>query len=398
MNKTKMTTALAAARAITDKAKSEGRDLTPAEVDTAQKHLHDYEAAKTEPAPDREKESDLTRRKLAEIGLHLGDGVDLGEEPQLAAGNFMATRAKSWGRVLHDKFTERSGGVKSLISGTIDVPSIIAEPVEILGTPQSILQLIPTRARLASSAQTGNPGNSFSFLKQTVRTNNASSVLDGATKPVSGATFAEVVDTFHVYAHTTDPLPARYLDDYGQLISILEKQLGEGLLKSLESDILNGTGVPTATTDPITGITATSGTLVEVFDTDALKTLSNARYTLTDTGVMPTAWVMNSRDVQAFELMREGGNTGALLFGSGRTTLRQYLGDYPIITSALMPQGTALLGDFNETELIIREDDHLDIDKSGTLFTKNQVLFRHEGRYGFAVLRPAAFIEVDLVL
>jgi len=30
------------------------------------------------------------------------------------------------------------------------------------------------------------------------------------------------------------------------------------------------------------------------------------------------------------------------------------------------------------------------------LFEKNQVKLRYEGRYGFAVLRPSAFVEIDL--
>ena len=35
-------------------------------------------------------------------------------------------------------------------------------------------------------------------------------------------------------------------------------------------------------------------------------------------------------------------------------------------------------------------------DVSGVLFEKNQVKLRYEGRYGFAVLRPSAFVEIDL--
>jgi hypothetical protein len=45
---------------------------------------------------------------------------------------------------------------------------------------------------------------------------------------------------------------------------------------------------------------------------------------------------------------------------------------------------------------VFREDATLALDRSGENFTKNLVTMRLEGRFGFAVKRPNAFVEVAL--
>ncbi|MBT2483370.1 MULTISPECIES: phage major capsid protein [unclassified Microbacterium] len=325
----------------------------------------------------------------------------------------LGAATKSWGerieRVIHQR-AQLAGGAKALINGTIDIPSVLREVVQMQGRPTSLLQLIPRRPKTSGDGADGNHGNTFSYLRQTARDLNAGSVPDGAKKPNSGITFDDAEDRYRVYAHLTEPMPKRFLDDYRNLISILQLQLGQGLLESLERDILFGTGVLvpevvdangvviTQGEDPVLGILNTPGTLTEDWEPGStpLQQLTNARYALEDTFVTPNAWLINSKDWQALTQLREDGATGALLFGSGRTSIDQFLGEYDRIITPLIPQGRALLGDFTQTELLIREDDHLDIDGSGPLFDRNQVKFRHEGRYGFATTKPSAFIEVEL--
>jgi HK97 family phage major capsid protein len=409
--KERMAAELKAARAIAAKADAEQRDLTPDENERAKQHLKAFEAFKAESESilggfDRDGQ---VKSALAAIGIPIGDPSisGVGKSAHGARRSYAAKAADQWGERLTK--TLEKAGAKALVGGTVDTPSIISEqPVLIDGRPTSILSLIPRRPKLASTDPRANPGNEFSWLEQTARDGRASSVPDGARKPASGASFESKSDRYRVYATITDPLPKRYLDDFRQLVEILKSQLGESLIEALEADVLNGSGekieevvnaqgvVTTAGVDPIRGILQTSGLRVQPFAADVLTTLSNARYTLEDAHVKPTAWVMNSRDYQKLELMRENGTTGPLLFGSGRTSIEQFLGDYPIVTSSLIAQGTALLGDFDQTELIPREDDHLDVDGSGELFKRNQVIFREEGRYGFAVKKPSAFITVDL--
>jgi hypothetical protein len=402
--KARMAAALKAARDIDTAAKNAGRDMTPAEIESASAHLKSYNDLKAELAGSSTFSAEnaaKVKAALADIGMDLGlDGVTRTPSKAVGGRSSKQKAAENWGSEIRDRLQKRAGaeGVKALIGGTIDIPSVIADPVLINGRPTTILDLIPRRPRPAPS---GDPrgdvrGNKFEYLLQTARNLAASSVPDNVQKPVSGITFDDKEDHYRVYATITDPIPKRYLDDYAQLVQILQTQLGEGLQEAIERDIVSGTGVETATTDPFLGILNTSGIQVQAFATDVITTLRTARRKLEDSRATPNAWVMNSIDLQALEMLRENGTTGALLFGSGRTTIEQILGDYPIVESPLIAAGSALLGDFTKTELLVREDDHLDVDGSGELFDRNQVKFREEGRYGFATLKPSSFITVDL--
>jgi HK97 family phage major capsid protein len=66
------------------------------------------------------------------------------------------------------------------------------------------------------------------------------------------------------------------------------------------------------------------------------------------------------------------------------------------VRSNAVPAGTAILGDWNHAQVVVREDATLALDRSGENFTKNLVTMRLEGRFGFAVKRPNAFVEVAL--
>lgn len=383
----RMQAEIKAARAIA--AKYPG-DIPQAELDAANQHLKNYEELKAK----RQKglESDETLARLNAIGLNFGVKSEALATPSpVGLSGYKSAAAAGFAKKAADVFQAvmaRPEGVKALTSGSIDVPSVIGEPVEITGRPTSILDLVPKR----TNTEQGR-GNAFSYLRQTTRTNNAGPVADNATKPTSVYTFGDVEDTFRVYAHLSEVFPKRYLDDYNSLIAILQNQMGAGLMEALEEDILTGAVQPQ---DGFTGVLNTSGIQTQAYTSNVLTTLSNARYKLVNTFQTPNAWVMNSADVQALELLREDGATGPFLFRRGLTDIEEFLGGYPIVMSPLIPAGTALLGDWTQTELIIREDDHLDVDTSGEKFQKNQVQFRLEGRYGFTVQRPLSFVTADL--
>ena len=407
----KFQAAMKSAEGIFAKAKAEGRELTKGELDEVQKHLDEAEALKKYVATEK-------RAKSFRGGLGLDDSDAEDLLPQDRAGG------GAWAKSVQAAIEERVGtrGAKALLGGTLEIPSIITQdPVLINGKPTRVLDLIPRRSLKGVTGLSEGMGAKFSFFRQVTRSLGASGVPDGAKKPKSEIDFTEIEDRYRVYAHTAGPIPKRFLDDYRRFIEVLRVQLGEGLKEALEFDILNGSGTPTAEVletqtvlgpedveieiptgdvetygdDPVKGLLNTSGVRTQAYATSVLNTLSAARYVMEDNFEAPNAWLMSSADVRALEMLTETG-TGAFLFGSGRSTLQQVLGDYPIVTTPHMAQGEALLGNFDMTELIVREDDHLDIDGSGELFKRNQVEFRHEGRYGFAVLKPSAFIKVDL--
>jgi HK97 family phage major capsid protein len=393
MNKSLMQKELKAAKAIADRAQAAGRDLSPDEVTTISGHLSAYEAAKTatDELPGFKSFGGNIHDLNSLLGVH---GAGNGRPNQTKS--YQAAAAFRWGEKALAAVRDRadrlgtSDGAKALTSGSIDVPSVLGEPVEIAGRPTSLLQLIPTKGAAAGE---GNIGNAFSYLRQSTRTNNAAAVADNATKPTSVYTFADVEDTYRVYAHLSEVFPKRYLDDYGDILEILQNQMGAGLLEALERDVLSGAAQPAT---EFTGVLNTSGIQAQAFSTDLLTTLTAARYKLVTAFQTPSAWVLNPLDVRSLELLREDGATGALMFRKGLSDIEEFLGGFPIVMSNLMTQGTGLVGDWTQTELLVREDDHLDVDTSGDKFSKNQVQFRLEGRYGFTVRRPTAFVSIDL--
>jgi HK97 family phage major capsid protein len=376
--KEQMRDALAAARAVTAKAEAEGREMTDAEVAEANRQLGKYQSAKS---------------KLESPRVDIMEMMSGAAYPgsALPGTGFKARAKAAWAEKAAQTVQavmRGPEGQKALTSGSIDVASVINPVSEITGRPTSVLDLV-VKPRVTGSGV----GNAFSYLRQTTRENNAGPVADNATKPTSVYTFGDVEDSFRVYAHLSEAFPKRYLDDYSDLIGILRDQMAAGLMEALEEDVLTGAVQPH---DGFTGVLNTSGVQAQAWSTDLLTTLSNARYKLVTSFQTPTAWVLHPTDVQRLELLREDGASGPFMFRKGLTDIEEFLGGYPIVTSTLMTAGVGLLGDWQQVELLVREDDHLDVDTGGALFAKNQVQFRLEGRYGLKVGRPLAFVQADL--
>ena len=231
-------------------------------------------------------------------------------------------------------------------------------------------------------------GNTFNYLRQTVRNNLAAPVADGATKPTSVYTFEEVEDRARVFAHLSEAFPQRYLDDHEEIQRILSSQMAEDLYAVIEEEALTGDG----TGEHFTGLANVIGVRAVAWSNSMLETLRKARTTMTTASETPSAWVMNWADLEAIDLTRESGTTGAYMSGIDD----KIFGNLPKVGTSVIPAGFAYLGDWSQTRLYVRDGGRLDADMSGVLFDKNQVKLRYEGRFGFAVLRPAAFAKIDL--
>jgi HK97 family phage major capsid protein len=279
--------------------------------------------------------------------------------------------------------TAKRSGVKALTSGSIDVPSMVSIDVAGLpGRPDRLINLIIDRK--------GVSGNEFEFLRQTVRTNNAAPVADSATKPTSVFTVAPVTDRVRVIAHLSEPIPERLLADHAELKRWLVTEMVRGVLDALEGQIVNGDAVG----ENLRGILNTTGIGTSVFNTDIAVSLRKGitAHQLLDEQV--TAIVLHPSDAETLDLLREGTNGAFLVFDAPGNVLKQI----PRVVSRSVPAGTALLGDWREIRLVVREDVNLAADRSGPdLFDKNLVKVRAEGRFGIAVLRPQAFRTVAVV-
>ncbi|MGN7188842.1 phage major capsid family protein [Microbacterium enclense] len=389
--KADMRTALEAAKAISQKAIAENRDMTNDEVGIVSTHLKTIEAAKSELA----EVTNQTQVKAALDSLRddptgtpgLGQAKSIGEAWSAKAVHLLQKSGLVRSGVEVDGGTQ----VKAFLSGTVAVPNLLdaGKAVPITARRRTLLDLIGR-----GEPGTRGAGNQFGWLAQTARTNNAAPILDGRNKPSNVYTFAENIDTYRTFVSKSEKMPYRYTADYSTLIDELRRQLAEDMQVAIEKSALTGTGPDTtAGTDNFIGILNTSGIQAQAYTTSLLQTLSNAKYKYIAAELPINGWVFNPTDLQALELLRENGTTGPFMFQT-RAALEDWLGA-PLVTTVGMAAGKALVGDFTQAELIPLGDDELVIDTSQRI-VDNTFQMMDEGRYGFRVKKALAFCQVSL--
>jgi hypothetical protein len=80
----------------------------------------------------------------------------------------------------------------------------VRDPVALGQVAQSLLDVLPT---------TTHSSPEYAYLRQTVRTNNAAVVAEGATKPTSFYSVVRVEDKLVVVAHLSEGIPRYWLLD-----------------------------------------------------------------------------------------------------------------------------------------------------------------------------------------
>ncbi|MEU7807887.1 phage major capsid protein [Micromonospora chalcea] len=371
-----LATVLGETKALAEKAAGEGRDFTDEERDRVVSLTAQADGIKTrlqQYAADEKLSKALG--ELGEAGPRFNDG---GPGDYVPAG-----RGSKWARQVAGKLIAAADrhGVKALTSGSIDVPSIVEPIVELPARPTRILDLIP-RQRLT--------GNTYEYLRQTVRTNNAAVVADAATKPTSVYTVAPVEERARVIAHLSEPIPERYFADHAELVQLIDREMREDALLALEAEVVGGDG----TGEHFTGILNASGVVTQAWSTNILTTTRKARTTLENLLQRPTAYVLNPADWEAIDLLQD--NEGRYYYGGPSSVGTPMLHGLPVVVTPAITAGVGLLADWNRAKLRVREDMRLDADRSGDNFKKNLVTLRVEGRYGFDLTRPTAFCEIDL--
>lgn len=397
-----------AATELAKKAESERRNLTADERATFDAHLE--KGRGLIPQIKQAKADEEVIAGSRSLAQELGGPLGAKHAAEAGRKGWAESAVKS----LRGSMTDQRGtGIKALVSGTIGVPNPIGDGVTAIATaPRTILDLLrgdtagasdpyapgsynyQSIEQLTSSLLSGDGGgsNTFSYLRQTVRTNNAAPVADSAVKPTSIYTVAEIEDRYRVIAHLSEAIPQRYFHDDKTLADFLASEMALGLERAVEAQALTGAG----TGENLTGILSTSGIQVQAWATDLLTTTRQALTKLQVSGMTPTAWAVNPADAEKFDLLREGTGDGAFLLGGPGTGAAASLWTIPRVPSNAVPAGTALLADWGQAQLQVRQDATLHIDTSGALFTKNEAIFRMEGRFGIAVKRPSAFVSVDL--
>lgn len=290
------------------------------------------------------------------------------------------------------------GLAKSLANaGSVLVPTAFDTTITREGErPTLVRQLLP------SQVITGT--DRFGFMRQVVRENNAAPVAKGALKPTSRYKVERVEDRARVIAHLSEPIDRVDLEDAADLANFLDSEMRYGVLSAGEDQILNGDGQG----ENLTGILATPGILAQEYSSDPLTTLRKALTVQQALSNSPTAWVLSPSDWEALELTRENGTSGPFMLASGPVDrAAQRLWGLPVVVSAAMSIGQAVLGDFaGSARVYQREDVQIswsdgvflpDGAGGGSIgFQRNQLTMRAEERMGLAVTRPSAFVDIAL--
>jgi len=269
-------------------------------------------------------------------------------------------------------------GIKALVAaGSSTTPVPLATAPILLGQPSlGLLSLIPVTQRDTPT---------YSYLRQSVRTNNAAVVAPGATKPTSVYTVAKVDGSLAVYAHLSEPVDKYVLEDNSDLERFLDGELRNGVIRKVTSDAItafsNASGAQTLTTSA--SYTAVKG----------LDAIYQAASLIADAGFTPNLIVLSRDKYDGMRLAKnaDGDYYGGNPFEGGD---RGNLWGGQTLISSDIPSGTALVLDTSKVGLSVDRSGIVTDWDSITGFANNTVRARTEGRFGFDVFVPAGIAKI----
>lgn len=424
----KMQAALDGARKLSDLTTQEQRDFTGEERQKVSEFLKTAREAKA--ALEEAKADEEMRRAIND----LGEGVYLVERPgakqqkQAKTLGEHFTTAEEW--VAWVKHNAPSGVIpdsrkglvspplkvkdfglfqrkemfqrKELITGVADVSGGAFVESERTGIYEPLGRHPVALRDLISVRQTGS--DTVEFVRQTVQVTQAAPVAEsnvtdytGATGQISGEKpegtmrferESEVVKTIAVWI----PATKRVLSDAPQLRGLIDQDLRDDLAEELETQMLLGNGVG----ENFTGLANTSGTLSQAFINNIFETTRKALTHLAVTGKqIPTGWLLNPVDWETVELTQD--EEGRYYFGGPVSNGSQQLWRVPVMQGFFQTQGLGWLANWRKAVLWDRQQNTISVsDSHADFFIRNMVAILAEMRAAFGVIRPSAFVEVDL--
>jgi HK97 family phage major capsid protein len=257
---------------------------------------------------------------------------------------------------------------------------------------QSDVVVLPRRRltvrQLLQPGQTAS--NLVQFTKQTLRSNQARPVTEGASKPESNYEFELAEAPVRTLAHWV-PITRQAMDDAPQLQAVIDGELRYGLETIEETQILLGDGTgqnlhglipqatPYAPQFPVTG-------------EQELDTILMAIAQAETSNVPATGIVLNDLDWRKMQALKDGEDRylGAGPFGA----VAPMLWNLPVVATPAMPAGEFLVGAFAIAAQIIdrAEIEVLLSSEDRDNFIKNMLTARAEERVALAVKIPQALV------
>lgn len=204
---------------------------------------------------------------------------------------------------------------------------------------------------------------------------------DTTLKSVSIATIA-----------VTLPVSEQVLSDLPQLGNFLTQQLIASVLDKLDSEVVEGDGVTGHIMGLTTQATAFSPTSSGIAAADAI---GEAQVELQTSGWQANAVLLHPTDWQAIRSERAAGD-GHYIGGGWNAPAPPNVWGVPVVTSASVPAGTALVLDTNQVLILDRMQVNVQIGLVNDQFKRNMVTMRAELRAGLAVLNTSAVLEFSI--
>jgi HK97 family phage major capsid protein len=295
---------------------------------------------------------------------------------------------------------------KALITGASDTSAGAFVQVDRVGYYPGLLQPLDV-LNMITVGETDS--DLVEYVKENSFTNAAAEIAEATdtagtgAKPESALDFAIIQQAVKTIAHWI-PATKRALSDAGQLRTIVDQRLEDGVRLRLQAQVVNGNGAG----ENLRGILNTSGIgTVDASDVDpgapvvAVDPMEAILYAITAIRlafIEPTGVGLHPADWRDMRLARDesgGAGTGQYLLGPPNVAGPEQLWGVPVHQSAVYPSGTGLVGKFDEAILWVREGVTVSAsDSHADFFTHNLVAILAEGRFAFGVPRPAAFCKV----
>ena len=271
-----------------------------------------------------------------------------------------------------------SGGTKDFVGGApllgqVDRANVIVPLARLRFTVRALLPTVPTTAA------------AISYVQETAYTNAAAVVPEGTLKPQSAMTFVLKAGPIVTLAHLAKT-SVQLTQDFPSLQAFIETKMRYGLSLIEESELLSGSGVGQHLDGLLTAapafVDATAGAT-------RLDTIRRAAADLEFAFYAPSGIVLNPRDWSELELTKS--TTGEYLLEQPSGAGDSLLWSLPVVRSPTMPQGSYLIGDFQQAATIYdRLTARIDLGYVNDDFALNLLTIRAEARMGLANHTPAA--------
>lgn len=240
--------------------------------------------------------------------------------------------------------------------------------------------------------------NSIEYAYQTVRTNAAAAVAEGAQKPESNYGWDVANAPVRTIAHWV-PASRQAMDDIPQLESLIDGELRYGLDDVEDAELLLGDGTgqhlnglytqATAYSQPA-GVSISGETRIDRLRLAILQ-VELADYAPDGLVIHPTQWTN-------IELTKDA--AGGYIFANPQGLATNTLWGRPVVSTKRIGANNFLVGAFKlAAQIFDRMDTEVRIsDQDRDNFIKNMLTIRAEKRLALVVRRPTAMVKGSLVI